>query len=225
GICPAGYFCPRASPHPLICPSGYYCERSGFENVTGPCRAGFYCPDPGMLSGILCPVGKYCPQGSISPIPCPKGTASITLGAVDVGQCLSCPVGMYCASLGISEPTGICQAGYLCPSGSVVSAPQGNQSMCPKGYFCPAGSQVPIPCPPGTYNDHDHGRGPSECIPCPAGQFCATGDPRSLTRDRGEICPSGFYCPQGSSQPNACPRGTFRQETGGSNLDECLPCP
>ena len=50
---------------------------------------------------------------------------------------------------GLSNPTGLCQAGYFCQAGSHVF----NGDTCPPNYYCPAGCAMPIRCPSGTYSD------------------------------------------------------------------------
>jgi hypothetical protein len=40
----------------------------------------------------------------------------------------------------------------------------------------------------------------------------AAAAPRSALLDGGYPCPAGFYCPQGSSAPLACPAGTFQEK-------------
>jgi len=40
----------------------------------------------------------------------------------------------------------------------------------------------------------------------------------------GSTCPTGAYCPAGSTLPVPCPRGTY---SSGTNLDDptdCTPC-
>lgn len=35
----------------------------------------------------------------------------------------------------------------------------------------------------------------------------------------------GFYCPEGTEKPHACPGNTLREAPGGSSIHDCLPCP
>ena len=45
--------------------SGYYCDQEGQTAVTGPCAPGFYCETGSDNdSPIICPQGKYCPEGT-----------------------------------------------------------------------------------------------------------------------------------------------------------------
>lgn len=38
------------------------------------------------------------------------------------------------------------------------------------------------------------------------------------------VC-KGFYCPEGTEQPLACPANTIKQTPGGSDVHDCLVCP
>ena len=51
---------------------------------------------------------------------------------------------------------------------------------------------------------------------CQAGYFCR-GNATSATPNQGEdanICPIGKYCPEGTGEPNACPKGSFSNMEG-----------
>ena len=41
------------------------------------------------------------------------------------------------------------------------------------------------------------------------------------------ICPGGHYCPNGTkfAKEFKCPRGTYSNVTGISNVNQCIPCP
>ena len=43
--------------------------------------------------------------------PCPVGTFSNVTHRMNVTDCQLCREGMYCDQLGLSEPTGLCNAG------------------------------------------------------------------------------------------------------------------
>lgn len=65
----------------IPCTPGYYCPSAGLVEPIGECNAGHYCElasteaSPVAQSyGYRCPVGHYCPQGTPTPIECPKGT-------------------------------------------------------------------------------------------------------------------------------------------------------
>jgi hypothetical protein len=57
--------------------------------------------------------------------------------------------------------------------------------------------------------------------------YCTGGAKSSTPNDStGSECPAGYYCPEGSTEPTACPPGTFtdtRGLTGGSG-SECTEC-
>ena len=66
--------------------------------------------------------GHYCPEGSPSPVQCPPGTNTTSVGLRSMGDCESCVKGYYCPSNGtvLSEKkclAGVC--GYECYSSSV----------------------------------------------------------------------------------------------------------
>jgi hypothetical protein len=92
----------------LLC--SYYCNTTRLSAVSG-----------------ACPIGTYCPAGSINPV--------------------VCTAGRYCATTGLSVTTGICTAANYCPTGSTSAT----QIICPDGYYCPTGSASPIICPIGSF--------------------------------------------------------------------------
>ena len=70
--------------------------------------------------------GHYCPEGSPSPVQCPPGTNTTSVGLRSVGDCGSCVKGYYCPSNGtvLSEKkclAGMCGYEYL--SSSVCLCP------------------------------------------------------------------------------------------------------
>jgi len=86
GECQPGFYCPEGSYEPLPCAGGYYCANKRNHNFTAPCNAGFYCtggssvPDPRGTHGNVCPVGKYCEEGTKIPTDCPAGRYSNATG-------------------------------------------------------------------------------------------------------------------------------------------------
>lgn len=152
-----------------------------------------------------CPTGHYCPEGTVTPIGCPKGTYRNDVHATDVGQCGLCPSGTYCPSEGMSLPT-----------------------VCPIGMFCPEGSIFTNPCPPGTYNIVTGLYDSRECTPCSAGYYCPVAGMNKLPKlyTNGLTgtaliytyqCDAGFICIQGSLRPEPidevtgsyCPQGGY----------------
>ena len=57
------------------------------------------------------------------------------------------------------------------------------------GFVCPKGTKrgTEFPCPAGTYNNRTGLERKEDCVPCT----------------------TGHYCPQGTTDPIECPRGTF----------------
>ena len=219
--CPRGTYNPgyqlTAESECIDCPPGKYCAHSGLFNYTGPCAEGYYCQNGSralQAEWQLCPSGSYCPLGSPDPIPCPNGTFSNTSGLRSEADCTSCLAGLFCIGTGLTEPSGKCMAGYYCPVHTNVSQPIENP--CPPGHFCPLGTPEPIPCRHGEYQPNS--RQPS-CNPCPAGFYCTNAVSKPFE------CPSGYYCPEGTGNEYLpCLRGTFNNETGGSNITACKPC-
>ena len=148
--------------------------------------------------------------------------------------------------MGLVEPSGPCDPGYICLRRSYTSAPQDPVigGLCPQGGYCPAGSFDKTVCPAGKFNNFTGGRSPDDCSPCPAGYFCSGADsttPAGLCR-AGFFCPGscssdscecpldvtcnqavrGFYTAPGFATQRACPPGTFQPSF--QSVD-CEPCP
>lgn len=113
GVCPVGHYCPTGTTVPLPCAAG------AFSNVTGlstchQCPAGYYCLlGADNYVGTPCDPGYYCPAGTTSATqyPCPAGTFYNLTMATSVSDCLPCPGGEFCATPGLSAPTGKCSPG------------------------------------------------------------------------------------------------------------------
>lgn len=72
--------------------------------------------------------GFYCPLGSITPVPCPKGTYGPTAGVESTDNCVKCPPHHYCPRPGLLSP-------LLC--GPVAQQPLSGQDSC----VCPGQGQ------------------------------------------------------------------------------------
>ncbi|XP_039478312.1 uncharacterized protein si:dkey-103g5.4 [Oreochromis aureus] len=75
-----------------------------------------------------CQSGFYCPLGSPTPVPCPKGTYGPHAGAVSMDSCLKCPAHHYCPRPGLYSPL---------PCGPVAQQPVPGQETC----ICPEEGQ------------------------------------------------------------------------------------
>ncbi|KYO38996.1 hypothetical protein Y1Q_0022586 [Alligator mississippiensis] len=244
--CPQGYYCPSQTAMPLPCPEGTlntlegalspaacrpcpvgrYCRGHANWEPDGLCSAGYYCAGgaadavprrtPGFPLNGPCPLGHYCPEGTLFPVACPVGTLNNSTGCSSQDSCVPCYPGFFCASVGLSSPTGPCAAGFYCPANFSSFSP--TAFLCPKGHFCTSGAAYPTSCPTGEYQPH---RGSESCIPCQPGFYCqetVSGDPKH--------CPPHTYCPAGTLVPYPCPDGTFTppNKTGLQDERECLAC-
>ncbi|GAB9469615.1 hypothetical protein Gpo141_00006888 [Globisporangium polare] len=238
--CPQGAYCPLGSATPMLCPPGTFNNFTGLETETQcvSCPAGFYCETPGLFlptgscyAGYFCtggssvatqnatPAGFYSLTGATAPTPCPLGLFNLYPMQ---NQCVDCPAGFYCGSPATIQPV-----------------------MCPKGSYCPKSTSLPVKCPPGTYSGLEGLVAVNQCEPCPAGFFCdsyglsapsgkcfegfvctqSSPVANPVNQTFGQICPAGYYCPEGSGAGVQCPNGTFRGSIGGTSLNSCTSCP
>ncbi|CAJ0939377.1 unnamed protein product, partial [Ranitomeya imitator] len=107
---------------PCLCAAGYYCEGEAVDSIPQKTtRFPFNGP---------CPSGHYCPEGTLSPKPCPVGTLKNITGGSSMDSCVPCYAGYFCASVGLSWPTGLCSAGFFCPGNFTSTTP--TAFLCPK---------------------------------------------------------------------------------------------
>lgn len=85
----------------ILCPAGTYGNEYGLKNSN--CTS-------------ICPIGYYCPKGSIQPIPCPAGKFGGYLGLKDSYCSPNCNEGI-CSDKDIEISK--CYEGFYCPEGSV----------------------------------------------------------------------------------------------------------
>ncbi|XP_033122761.1 uncharacterized protein LOC117121631 [Anneissia japonica] len=221
----------------LNCTAGQYCEGDGNDAPDDDCTPGYYCPggqDTGTPTDLQCPVGHYCPGGSHQPLVCTNGTYQPDPRMSD---CEICPPGYYCDSneMGPVANPSPCPAGYYCPEGTELA----ESNPCPVGSFGDDTLYTEVDdcrsCTPGHYCGDDALTAPSgECY---AGYYC-TGDASSATPYNdmvddsnnasftgNDVCPIGFFCPNGTSYPEPCPAGTFSQNTRVTRVEDCEECP
>ena len=213
-----------------VCPAGRY---GTVSNGCNPCGGGnmHFCPEattkvkevreayysvggqPGERHAEeICPIGSYCTNG----------------------ERFDCPAGRYGGRVGLLNKTcsGLCSAGYYCPSGSTsprmkqcnsddVYCPEGSkeptpvapghfsvsrvsQEICKEGFYCTSGKA--FACPAGRYGK-SRGLKSSECDgPCRAGYFC-----RELSNDpQQNACGSAnVFCEAGSAMPKPVHQGYY----------------
>jgi hypothetical protein len=250
--CPPGGYCPAASVSPkacvigtfqpemrrqnvsncVPCTPGRYCATPNASAVTGDCIAGFYCKrgcvnpqcsqyvlnfglanndpaNPGIENSVggQCPWGAYCPNATAVPVPCPPGTINDALqGDKRDTACKPCPAGKYCSQTGMSN---------LLPSPK-------SPLPCQAGYFCP-----------GAIGGTIYGCQDPQCTtytgqPCDLTSIgCHGSENFDLTLTGTRSCPTGFYCPAGSSMPTKCPllpdgKSTY---TDSQSRSSCSLCP
>ena len=173
-VAPQFHYRYRAGPV-LPCPPGTF--SLGVGSITplcsGLCAAGRYgnsSKNINALCGGECPLGSFCPSGSIIPIPCPAGSYGAQTGLVNSGC------------------SGSCLPGRHCPAGS--SDP--DLFLCPLGW---ASKQADEPCAPCEINTYSGLAPSSECTPCPPNSFAPTAGLSSCL-----ACPSsGIECGLGSA--------------------------
>ena len=141
-----------------------------------------------------------------------------------------CPAGRYgiIANETSSLCSGKCTAGYYCPAGSTT--PRRHRCGTVSNY-CPEGSGVPLVAANGYYTTPENvaenvRQGRAEC---PVGHYCTNGEKRECpagyygstvklsSATCTGLCPEGYYCPAGTSDPtdhpcgganNYCPAGS-----------------
>ena len=209
--CPEGHFCspPTSDPYAHICPQGYFCPNGTVAAHQYPCPAGTHTSGLSMRTSIddcvICPAGYYCPSGSGSPLACPEGTYSALEELQSSHQCTPCPARQSCASAALTAPSGDCEPGYYCPTGT--------------------GSPLSYPCPAGTFTTRDDLANHLECDPCPAGLAC----PQGTGSESNPLlpCAYGHYCPESTMGRNQfpCAPGYYGPSTNLTSQSECTICP
>ncbi|XP_022100039.1 zonadhesin-like [Acanthaster planci] len=245
---PAGHYSNSGAYKPEPCPQGQF-QTANASSACAPCAQGYYCPNFGTIVPSTCLAGHYCEQQTIIPTPCPVGTTRLEEGGQsEESACISCTPGYFCNDTALTLPSGPCAAGHYCSGGTVTPFPMGNGTdngdMCPKGFYCMEGTANPYltPCFNGTYGNITGLTAQDDCLDCPPGEvcsglglmapneLCAAGyyckgkaKIRHPTDDvTGNICPEGFYCPEGSPAPMRCEGGYYTNITGQAS---CFDCP
>ncbi len=161
-----------------------------------------------------CPLGHYCPQGSVLPTACPAGTygddealtTSACSGLCALGHfCVEgsvsytqeqCPAGRYGDVRGLQTDgcslkcsgffceRTVCSPGFYCPLASTTS----RERICGGNHvFCPAGSAEPTPVSVGYYTVLNTPSSRAAQVQCEPGWYCAPGV------GVRQPCPAGKY--------------------------------
>ena len=119
------------------------------------CAIGYYY-NITLTKCMICPVGFFCPMGSMWPIPCPQGTyIDVGEGATSRDNCNQCVLGTYSAYEAQVVPCSPCPIDNVCVNPSMMvqcpqytTSPQGSTSMikcvCLAGYECSYKKQLVI---------------------------------------------------------------------------------
>ena len=178
------------------CPAGTYNPNRGSTSVSEciPCPPGSYNLDTGNYKCYPCEKGGYCTGGK-NHTACPAGTYNPNTSSKSVSECIVCPAGTYSSNIGVTSSSS-CKP---CPAGSY-----GNVSGAKSNNAC-------IMC---REEDYQPEAGKASCLSCgPGVEFChnITGKIRScrkgyyLANEKCNMCPSGYYCPEGATVPTKCP--------------------
>ncbi|KAE9138231.1 hypothetical protein PF007_g1495 [Phytophthora fragariae] len=231
--CPTGSYCPQGSGSPILCPEGSYTNATGSPTCLA-CPPGYYCP-LGCNDYLTneCPIGYYCPERTqrATQFPCLPGSFGNQTRLQDISQCTSAPGGTYIDEPAAVKPKGNCRSGFYCSGGSPTGTPTETTATggpCLPGTNCPEGSAVPIVCDAGAYCSSTN---TDAALPCHEGFYCVQGSYTATPTGQnnslgiiGDVCTSGHYCPQGTSNPIPCPPGTYSETTQNVDASYCLPC-
>ncbi|XP_065067500.1 sushi, von Willebrand factor type A, EGF and pentraxin domain-containing protein 1-like, partial [Rhopilema esculentum] len=121
-----------------------------------------------------------------------------------------------------------------CPQGSILQSQNKKCIICPAGTYHNVTGNECIDCPIGLYQQMD---GWTNCTACPSGtttfnvasnhssackEICTAGSFFSMTADRCQLCPEGFYQENtGKMQCDYCPSGRS-SSLGAKNVSECV---
>ena len=201
--CGSATFCLEGSAEETPCPSGSYGTTPGQPNprCSAECPIGTFCP-AGSLLPRVCEAGSMCPEESTGlPSPCPGGSTA-PLGA---SSCATCAGGRVS-----SADLTACE---LCPVGS-WAAPGSSEGGC-------------APCPSGKYNDALYAGSAEDCTVCeegkisrePGASYCAAveaGSIPSANRTAALPCPAGTFSVTGAAACTRCAEGTVAATPGAS---------
>jgi hypothetical protein len=228
--CPPNTFSPQGSMDPSACqpcPSGLLQPPSYFFQLLEVATPGSASPSASATRPVggggapaappasaPLPLAMCCPAGANgynNCSACPAGTFS---NATSTGQCAPCPQGTYSATPGSTRCTS-------CPMGTWGQSTGGysyNNPGYTGGYGLISSALCTVCTPPPRYGCLSEGcyvmSGEWKCIP-------------GATSGGGVFCPSGYWCPGGTSAasaPQPCPLGTYLPDSGALS-NQCLQCP
>lgn len=222
--CEPGYFC--IGPGTKVSSDGKHQTQIPLKGIRRKCPEGTYGISTELKDDLcsgVCEAGTYCPAGTISPLPCPKGYY-----CPDGHAKYPCPPGRYGSSTSLRSPlcTGLCDKGYYCPSKSTnskqIKCPVGFygdtlgltselcSGECLDGYYCSDDQDNVSPTPSATKcrNAKEYcPKGSASPILVDAGYYTLGGSDDGSGRTHQLICPKGTYCIDGIKID--CAPGTF----------------
>lgn len=236
--CTPGHYCPINSASEIECSLGTF-QPDYQQSLCQPCNPGFLCSFRGLSEESLCPAGFYCVNNLSSLCPpgyyCLTGTSTKDFTSNVVTRPLPCSPGTFCAG-GNSQllPSAVISTSPIyCKPGTYNGSSSASQCLdCPAGKSCnQVGTVTPVNCPPGTYREA--GTRPLDCLHCPEGTFnpfpgstaiescqscpagvvCISAGIARVDNSTSTPCPSGYYCPAGTSRASKadfpCPAGSY----------------
>ena len=196
--CNAGYYQVFNASAPLggwqcnLCPKGSFCYM-GTLNEAPP---GFYCPNTGMFSPLICPAGSYCLAGANASFVCPSETYTSFPGASACIQCWVCQIGSFQNTACSSKQNRLCTA---CTAAKPFHA-----------IFATTSPSCPWVC--------DNGYWGGDCEPCPLNYWCKFG-----VQNR---CPLNSISSALSGSQSSCVCGLGYMSTGKiTGTSPCVKCP
>ena len=155
------------------------------------CLLGYYC-NYDSHEPQDCPVGHYCDFNSEYPTACPRGTYNPYTNMGQLNDCLPCQAGYTCADEGIGNIRGY-QGLY----------------KCPLGHYCERGINIrPQPCIAGSFRDDRVESGDASYTF--TGAYSGSGSASASSIKDCQLCPKGYFCPEGTADryANPCPQGS-----------------
>jgi hypothetical protein len=237
--CDFGFICPYEMMESYLpCPSGFICNNTRigttFYNHEGTvfnkayaCPVGHYCPEGSLSLGPKCKTGNRCPAGSATMEPCLPGTYQDEEGQ---DRCILCPYGHTCFNSTTTIPSP-CRKGRVCDQRGLISPVK----LCPDGLVClervgiisTNGSDIGLPI--NRLPDDEELRFKYPFISpdlCPRGHFCKKGTEKKNSESgiltTPQPCNIGEYNDlEGQAFCKQCPAGFECPEKG---LSYRIPC-
>lgn len=173
------------------------------------CPGGYYCNDATNYQRVDCPINHYCPAGTAFPIPCGAGIVCAGLNNIVGTKCID---GFEKIDDPLDNNNPAQEVCWACEKGTYSDDAAVGCLPCPAGYLCYGPILVNETDWLQTYSDFKANPGTN------------TPTPLLVPINRGEPCPVGNYCPEGSFEPTPCPVGTYNPDLFGKSVEDCVLC-